>query len=304
MIKIHDELWFIKKREKEYDPETNDYRDEITLSDLSYMTYYENNKQFESRCSTGCNWASGRGVDKLVFNDGKCTNNTPMTGFKVVESVSRWSTSNKLFRIQDPRGFIVEIPSGNLATLLLDTTVIKGVIQGECVWGREGSNHVLLPLNSQPYLDTLKTMDVLENKLLKPKDLVVGDWVNLFNPTYRTDKVYFAGRGKITWKNMRTKEEVVDGWQWFFIAFYKDGTVSNIINSPSLKITEVIEHKEIDWYSMVSDWGDRMRDYPSHRIGDVPDRILNKFKVVTDFNPSYRYGHTADPIKMINIEYK
>lgn len=132
--------------------------------------------------------------------------NSPTTGFYVGCSVSRWSTSNKLFRVEDPRGFTVEIPTDNLATLLHHTTVVKGVVQESCVWGRGGANHTLLPINSEPYLLTLEQMDTLENKLISVKDLKVGDWVRMFE-----DKMeyYYAGKIRGTW-NLRGQNSYHD----------------------------------------------------------------------------------------------
>ncbi len=90
----------------------------------------------------------------------------------------------------------VEIPTDNLATLLHHTTVVKGVVQEACVWGREGNNHILLPVNSEPYLITLDQMDTLSNKLISVKDLKVGDWVKFFEDK---NEYYYAGKLKGTW---------------------------------------------------------------------------------------------------------
>ena len=84
-----------------------------------------------------------------------------------------------------------------MATLLHHTTVVKGVVSEECVWGREGNNHILLPVNSEPYLITLDQMDTLENKLISLKDLKVGDWVKMFEDNA---EYYYAGKIRGTWK--------------------------------------------------------------------------------------------------------
>lgn len=210
MIKISDKIWYVLK------PEHND--------ELAYMCPYDTNKEGEALSNvakmqaTGRSWASSRIVeykkddkgrierdennryittrDEYVKGTEAIADNTPTTGFYVGSSVSRWSTSNKLFRVKDPRGFTVEIPTDNLATLLHHTTVVKGVVQEECVWGREGNNHILLPVNSEPYLVTLDQMDTLQNKLISVKDLKVGDWVKFFEDK---NEYYYAGKLKGTW---------------------------------------------------------------------------------------------------------
>lgn len=61
--------------------------------------------------------------------------NDPLTGFKVLHSVGRHSTSNKLWRILDPRGIQLEITTACMAQLMQDTTILKGgIIESPCVW--------------------------------------------------------------------------------------------------------------------------------------------------------------------------
>lgn len=60
--------------------------------------------------------------------------NEPLDGFKVLTTVSRYSTSNKLWRILDPRGVQFEVTTGNFEALLMSTTIEKGLILGKCVW--------------------------------------------------------------------------------------------------------------------------------------------------------------------------
>lgn len=214
MIKIHDKIWYVVKPDHE--------------DRLAYMTGYEQTKEgtptssVAKMQSTGRSWArvGERRVYKrkdgangeYVYDGNNCpvveytepakegeefiVDNLPTTGFCIGDSVSRWSTDNKLFRVKDPRGFCVEVPTGNIATLLHHTTVVKGVVAEACVWGREGNSHILLPVNSEPYLLTLDQMDTLENKLISIKDLKVGDWVKMFNDDI---EYYYVGKMKGTW---------------------------------------------------------------------------------------------------------
>lgn len=182
MIKIHKQLWYTCKKNPSVDDEG-----------LAYMTHYEENSAFEKRKSTGVSWSR---------NEGVTIDNSPAKGFYIGSSVSRWSTSNKLFRVKDPRGFVVEVPTDNIATLLHLCTVDKGVVQEECIWGREGSNHILLPVNSEPYTTSLEQMDTLKNKLIPIKDLKIGDVVKLFG---EEAEYTYHGKLKITWKLTQTE---------------------------------------------------------------------------------------------------
>ena len=193
MIKIHNKLWYVKGVDRE--------------DNLSYMCQYEEGKNGEPLANvakmqtTGRSWARGyTGLDRQeripVDGEEAVIDNTPTNGIYIGSSVARWSTSNKLFRVSDPRGFTVEVPTDNIATLLHHTTVVNGIVQEECVWGREGNNHILLPVNSEPYLKTLGQMDTLANKLIPIKDLKVGDVVKFFEDK---TEYYYAGKLRGTW---------------------------------------------------------------------------------------------------------
>lgn len=286
MIKIAKQLWYVIKPNDE--------------DNLSYMCPYEHGKDgnplanVSKMQSTGRSWAkvwTGATDSERVSTDGleAITDNTPMSGFYVGCSVSRWSTSNKLFRVKDPRGFTVEIPTDNLATLLHHTTVVKGVVQDECVWGRDGGNHILLPVNSEPYLLTLGQMDVLENKLINLKDLKVGDWVNLFE-----DKAeyYYAGKIRGTWKvrgyntlynywdrNTRHSysdwtEVQDDKWTDVFLSEYKyssKGAKYRVCTFSKPKIVEVTKHEPIEVAVGEYSWY-------------CPQRVVNKTNLYASFS--------------------
>jgi len=289
MIKISKQLWCVKGVDRE--------------DALSYMCGYEETKEgnvlsnVAKMQETGRSWARSMAENVYKMKDGGrdyerdesgraivdyvkpaqngeefIFDNTPTKGFYVGCSVSRWSTSNKLFRVKDPRGFTVEIPTDNLATLLHHTTVVNGVVQEECVWGREGNNHILLPVNSEPYLITLDQMDTLENKLISLKDLKVGDLVKMFDDE---TLYYYAGKIKGTWKlqgrnrpsywdrNTSTQysepEEVKDDkWTDAFLSEYKYGSGSQKYSVKTFskpKIVEIVKHEkmvvtteEYSWY--------------------------------------------------------
>lgn len=60
--------------------------------------------------------------------------NDPLPGFKVSSTVSRYSTSNKLWRIVDPRGVEFEISTDAFEEIVMNSTIVKGEIMDECVW--------------------------------------------------------------------------------------------------------------------------------------------------------------------------
>jgi hypothetical protein len=60
--------------------------------------------------------------------------NTPMAGFRVLTFVSRCSTSNKVWRIMDPRGYEFEISTASFEEIVMNTTISCGEILAPCVW--------------------------------------------------------------------------------------------------------------------------------------------------------------------------
>lgn len=85
----------------------------------------------------GAPWGSNQRkiqVCKPVDFQPQIWDNVPTTGFKIVDTVSRYSTSNKFWLVLDPRGVKFEISTGVFETLIMNTTIVKGVIQEPCVW--------------------------------------------------------------------------------------------------------------------------------------------------------------------------
>jgi hypothetical protein len=290
MIKIHKQLWYVTKPTKD-DP------------NLAYMTYYEDNEAFNKRKATGEHWASGQRWDYTLKKyikshepDGVVIDNAPVKGLYIGDSVSRWTTSNKLFRVLDPRGFTVEVPTGNISTLLHLCTVVNGVVQEECVWGREGSNHIILPINSEPYLETLEKMDILQNKLIAVKDLKIGDHFKLFenDRTY-----YYAGKVKATWEVTRW---VYKGWGYHGERSNRDKIYSPTETHAEVGYRHVYLYKDKDtWFEGSIGSKPKITEVVKNSvIKDLDSKIHLYHNLKSEV--VRRYSH-AD-IKMIKLEWK
>ena len=247
MITIHEKMWFAVNKSR--------------ANSLAYVTYYEDNKAFEKRKQTGLSWSQEK--DGVIFD------NTPTKGFQVLGVTTRYSTDNKVFDIKDTvRDFSFQIPSGNLTGLLMDTTIVNGVIQDELIYGREDGQTVLIPINSKAYKKALQDKEKIANKL-RYADLKSGDVFKMFN-----DKAeyLFLGRWKCkfelesvlgTKKNIygywnseyeyKTLPKVVleDSYQYYYINLEPNSWKSYqdiLIGKPSHKIIEVVrnENSEID----------------------------------------------------------
>jgi hypothetical protein len=124
---------------------------------LGFMTYYETNAPaaFNKRKSAIDYYASYTNSSNPM--NGIIVDNTPMIGFRISRSLRRlgWHNQNTVIRIEDPRGFDIDITIANMIMLTDNNLLENGEILRECVWGRDGNVNVLLPVNSSPYMQAV-----------------------------------------------------------------------------------------------------------------------------------------------------
>lgn len=181
---------------------------------LGFATYIEDNKAFEKRKDTIDHWSQPYTMEDIKKGDddwdperahwnrqqrqvqqpdleSESIDNDSRSGFKLSREVRRssgWGGGNVLWRIEDPRGFELEISSANMASILDCVTMVNGEIQTPCRWGWNkvgGSRVVLLPEDSEPYKEALKDTEI-HNSSVKWKDVNIGDEVKLKNGTVGT----------------------------------------------------------------------------------------------------------------------
>ena len=135
-IKFHDNYYvgFQKNR----------YNREEAFRMLGFATPNTGDYAFKKRKATVDSWSE----KDLAPMD---LDNKPTHGFKIVDTVSRYSTSNKFFRVEDPRGFELEIDTTNLLELIERHTIVQGAIMEPLVWGRYGQGNYLISGNSEEY---------------------------------------------------------------------------------------------------------------------------------------------------------
>ncbi len=142
------------------------YKIEQDNTKLGFICDAANKKQRE----TVDTWSKGNYWDKIENPCvGEEIDNIPLTGFKIVDVVSRYSTSNKWYRILDPRGFELEISADNLLNICINSKINNGLIEDECVWGKNNSAELILTSSEQ-----YKTY--CELKESGPVDLIAGEY--------------------------------------------------------------------------------------------------------------------------------
>ncbi len=137
---------------------------------IGFMTPFGNDKPFEKRKETADYWVSKKTcyirddegkichdpVTKEILMEpsipNRIINNVPRFGFRITDFQRRMTTSNVLWRVAEPEGFEVEISSQNLDMIIQELGISKGgIIQGECLWGREHNTNVLVPEDTTNY---------------------------------------------------------------------------------------------------------------------------------------------------------
>lgn len=121
---------------------------------LAFITPMGTDKAAVKRQDTVNQWLqwSNRGAP----TETKVVDNVACSGFKIVGSVSRYTTDNKWVRIEDPRGYEVEISVANLVSLMSEVTVVNNEIKAECIWAREKTQNYLLVVDSAEYKQAQK----------------------------------------------------------------------------------------------------------------------------------------------------
>lgn len=116
LINIPDRL-YIKRRGKE----------------LAFMIPYadesspkKDQASFKKRKETCDRWGDSR--DEMIL-DNKAT-----TGFKITVPVVRYTTSNVVWRVLDPRGFELEIYTANMKEIIEECNIVKGEIMHPAFW--------------------------------------------------------------------------------------------------------------------------------------------------------------------------
>lgn len=139
---------------------------------LAYVIYYDQKGVLRKETS----WNSWR--DKDIEN--AIHENVPTSGFVLNKKAggysSGWNHRQTYVRVYDPRGFEFEIDVPNLLYILENTNSIKGKgLEGEFVYGWDGKELVLIPVESPDYVEITTFNEFVHSKLkLKGKDLKLG----------------------------------------------------------------------------------------------------------------------------------
>lgn len=179
---------------------------------LAYVIYFDEKGKLRKETS----WQGWR--DENIPNE--IYDNEPMEGFVLNKKVGGdrygWNPRQTYTRVYDPRGFEFEITIPNLLWILENCNCIKGKgLEGEFVYGWDGKELVLVPVESSDYKEIQEKNKVIHNNtFIKARDLIIGatyedlngnqyvymgkskPWKRQSNYYYHESRSYYYGRDR------------------------------------------------------------------------------------------------------------
>jgi hypothetical protein len=147
-------------------------RNDTYTGKLAYVVYTDE----KGKLRKGASWNSWR--DHKI--DPMDVANEPTSGFVLNKGVGGacrswgWIARNEYIRVYDPRGFEIEISVANLLFILTECNSIKGKgLEGEFVYAWDGTELVLLPVDSYEY-KTSKEFTSMKSKKITKNDMKEG----------------------------------------------------------------------------------------------------------------------------------
>lgn len=142
--------------------------DDTYTNKLAYIIYYDSKNKIRKEPSF-LGW-----IDKSIPTIE--LENTPQAGFvfnKGVQHGNSFSYSTSKIRVHDHRNFEFEIDIGNLVEIMKHCNISHQEISEKCVFGWEGGNLILIPVNSSIYKNAVAFTQKI-NEPLNVKTFVAG----------------------------------------------------------------------------------------------------------------------------------
>lgn len=250
-------------------------RSDTYTGKLAYVIYYDEKGKLRKEAS----WNSWR--DEKIPNEE--FENVPTSGFVLnkraggVEESWGWNARKTYCRIYDPRNFEFEITIENLLYILENTNSIKGKgLEGEFVYGWDGKDLVLMPVESPDYKQIVEYNKIVHNnESIKTKDLILGatyltkdnvEWIYIGRFDYYSDGYEWLENGKIVRskdgsdipnRGYHNYEHVTNypygKYHWFAIKEDNQWIFNPVKSVPKNKLITCIDDKCTPLYSEIFD---------------------------------------------------
>jgi hypothetical protein len=208
---------------------------------LAYVIYFDEKGVLRKEAS----WNSWRKQD--LGND--VYDNVPTSGFVLNKKVGGYSTGwnhrQTYVRAYDPRGFEFEISVPNLVYILENANCIKGKgLEGEFVYGWDGTELVLVPVDSPDYQELAKLNELRHaQNYVQAKDLKIGaTYLGKNNVEY----IYIGRFDEYDWHGHKKDKK-----SFYFYTRSEKGGSFNTFSSVSQRLVTVISEECVDDYAEI-----------------------------------------------------
>lgn len=147
-------------------------RDGTYTGKLAYIIYFDQKGVLRKETSWN-SWRDNK-IDNII------SENIPTSGFVLNKKAggydTGWNHRQTYCRVYDPRDFEFEITIPNLLYILENTNSIKGKgLEGEFVYGWDGKDLILIPVDSPDYKELSEFNAKIHSKnYIQSKDLILG----------------------------------------------------------------------------------------------------------------------------------
>lgn len=195
--------------------------------------------------------------------------NTPRTGFRLITNVSRYSTSNVVWRIMHPEGFEFEITSDNMCDLLETNTIVEGEFQDELFFTH---NRKLVNQKTKLFAEMIRQEEKKKETIEKVKELEPGciiavpNQYSYRNPPPPPDKYVYCG--KFHSINVNSNNPMVLGAKSSLRYVVREVSTGNYycLSKISSEFTALNIHEDIDREKVIREFNEQIRSDKVHVV--------------------------------------
>lgn len=212
--------------------------------------------------------------------------NKPRKGFRMVTNVSRYSTSNVVWRIMHPEGFEFEITSDNLCDLLETNTIVEGEFQDELFFTH---NKKLVNEKTKLFADLIAREEKKKEQKEKAKEMFIG--TRLVYEHYKGNRTFiYCGKAHaIAVNNNKPFQLSAKSSLRFVVQEVSTGHYHMLSSiSDDYKIVEQYENDNIDMSDVVQKFNEQIKDSTKKKSqyydpGYIPNAVVPIFTSVKPY---------------------
>ena len=278
-------------------------RSDTYTGKLAYVIYYDEKGKLRKEKS----WNGWRDIT-IPNNE---FDNIPTEGFvlnkKAGDYSTGWDHRHAYCRVYDPRGFEFEITIENLLYILENANCIKGKgLEGEFVYGWDGKDLVLMPVESPDYKQISEFNKIVHsNETIKTRDLILGatyltkenvEWIYMGRfETYGYSYEFMQDGKTVRTKSYRDIPTKIHCYRYTKISY------ESINNLP---------YGKMHWFARLSDGKyefEQFKSVPKNKlISCIDGKCTSKYSEIYDsMESSYQFSPIDDSKdKIINISFE